>query len=93
LRAWASALRRPIDPPLHATPTPGATLSLIVPYHTLLAWELAADVAGLPLLDWARSLITSAGRGRALWEAAAAEAGCTLGEWVALFALTNPDAS
>jgi hypothetical protein len=90
LHTWASSLRRPLDPAHHATLVPGVTLNLIVPYHTLLAWELAADVAGLTLLDWARSLLTSAGRGRARWEAAAAEAGCTLSEWVALFALTSP---
>ncbi len=93
LRAWAVALRCPPDPPRDATPTPGVVLELIVPYHTLLAWELAADRTGAPLLEWARFRLASASRGRALWEAAAAEAGCTLGEWIALSALTSPVAS
>lgn len=93
LRAWACALRCPPDPPYDVAPTACVAIDLLVPYHTLFAWELAADHAGAPLLEWARSRLASASRGRALWEAAAAEAGCTLGEWIALSALASPDAS
>jgi hypothetical protein len=89
LRAWAVVLRCPTDPPRDVAPAPGVAIDLLVPYHTLFAWKLAADRAEVPLLEWARSRLASASRGRALWEAAAAETGCTLGEWVALSALAS----
>ena len=89
LHAWAVALRCPPDSLCYGSPTPEVTLELIVPYHTLLAWELAANRVGLPLTEWACISIAGAGLGRRLWEAAAAEAGCTLGEWIALSALTD----
>jgi hypothetical protein len=93
LRAWAVVLRCPPDPPRDVAPAPSVAIGLLVPYHTLFAWEFAADRAGVPLFEWARSRLASAGQGRALWEAAAAETGSTLGEWIALSALTSSDAN
>lgn len=86
LHAWAAALRHPPAAGPRTSPPQAAALDLLVPYHTLQAWHLAAERAGLPMLEWARSLLATTGAGRAMWEAAAAEAACTLGEWVALSA-------
>jgi hypothetical protein len=84
LHEWAAALRHP----LAASPRPAATrttvLELIVPYHSLTAWRLAAEQDSLAVRQWARDLLARAGPHRALWEAAAAESGHTLGHWVAL---------
>lgn len=85
LDAYAAALRHSPAPAHYAGVT--TRLTLLVPYHTLLAWEVAADHDGIPLLDWAHSQLVAVGPGRPLWEAAAAESGQTLGEWVALCAL------
>jgi hypothetical protein len=90
LHAWAAALRSPPHQPRQANPLASMTLDLVVPYHTLLAWNLAAERSELELTDWAQSLLTVARNGRALWEATAAEAGCTLAEWMTLSALTGP---
>jgi hypothetical protein len=80
LGAYAAALRR-----AEATPTAprGRRLELLVPYHTLLAWEMAADVIGMGLETWACAHLATARAGRKLWEAAAAERGQMLAEWVA----------
>jgi hypothetical protein len=86
LHAWAAALRHPPAAGPRTAPAQAVALDLLVPYHTLQAWQLAAERAGLPLHEWARSLLATSGAGRAMWEAAAAEAACTLGEWVALSA-------
>jgi len=84
LAAYAAALRRASDPTdLGALRPP---LALLVPYHSLVAWEIAAEDAGAPLEEWARNQLGVAGRGRSLWEAAAAEAGQMLAEWVAVHA-------
>lgn len=80
LAAYAAALR---DPEVCEAGREAAELELLVPYHTLLAWEIAAAEAQLPLRDWARAQLVAAGSGRRLWEAAAADRGETLGEWVA----------
>jgi hypothetical protein len=85
LEAYATALRQATARTRDASAT--TCLTLLVPYHTLLAWEIAADHEDTPLLDWARSRLLAVGPGRPLWEAAAAERGQTLGEWVALCAL------
>lgn len=82
LTAYAAALRQP-----PATAQPAAVtrpLALLVPYHTLFAWDIAADQDGVSLADWARGRLAAVVMGRRLWEAAAAEAGQMLAEWVAL---------
>jgi len=81
LAAYAAALRAPQSIEAEVL---GPTLDLLVPFHTLLAWEIAATAAGLPLNDWACARLEVAGAGRRLWEAAAAERGQMLAEWVAL---------
>lgn len=86
LAAYAAALRRP---PATAQPAPVTTpLALLVPYHTLLAWEIAGDQDSVSLADWARARLATVEMGRCLWEAAAADAGQMLAEWVALRAAT-----
>lgn len=82
LAAYAAALRQP---PATSQPAPARTpLGLLVPYHTLLVWDIAADQDGVSLANWARARLAAVEMGRPLWEAAAAEAGQMLAEWVAL---------
>lgn len=81
LAAYAAALRaRHRPPPAAAAPVP---LTLLVPYHTWLAWELAACEDGLVVRDWVQAMLEEAPAGRRLWEAAAAERAQTLAEWIA----------
>jgi hypothetical protein len=58
-----------------------APIVMPVAYHTLLAWSHAADGS---LLTWVCGLLERMPRRRHLWEAAAAERGQTLAEWVAI---------
>ncbi len=76
LTAYAAALRaaRPHDPVR-------APIAMPVAYHTLLAWSQAAEGS---LLAWICALLERMPRRRHLWEAAAAERGQTLAEWVAI---------
>ena len=76
LTEYAAALRaarqhRPVRAPI----------VMPVPYHTLLAWSHAAEGS---LLAWICALLERMPRRRHLWEAAAAERGQTLAEWVAI---------
>jgi hypothetical protein len=81
LAGYARALRRGDA----NTPTGAARgLTIIVAYHTLFAWELEAAHTGASVESWAAALLAVMPQGRLQWEAAAAEAGQTLGEWVAL---------
>jgi hypothetical protein len=81
LAGYARALRTGA----RATPSGAAPgLVVVVPYHTLLAWELGAAHAGAAVEWWACALLGVMPQGRTQWEAAAAEAGQTLSEWVAL---------
>jgi hypothetical protein len=82
LAAYAAALRRASPAPhLSVAPHP---LALLVPYHTLITWELSSGADGLALSDWASKQLAGAAAGRSLWEAAAAEHGQTLAEWIGL---------
>ena len=90
LAAYAALLREARS----RKPTGTASaLELLVPYHTLHAWKIAAGGAGVSLGDWARAQLVSVGTGRRLWEAAAAEAGEMLAGWVALRAIVPTSAA
>jgi hypothetical protein len=81
LAGYARALRHgDADTPIGAA----RRLTIIVAYHTLFAWELEAAYAGASVESWASALLAVMPQGRLRWEAAAAETGQTLGEWVAL---------
>lgn len=86
LDSYASALR---GPPVPESLEWATRLELLVPYHSLRAWQIAAIRSKLPLHDWARGQLLAARPGRATWEAAAAARGQTLGEWIVLGALQN----
>jgi hypothetical protein len=87
LDAYAAALRRAELPTRE--PSPGR-VELLVPYHTLVAWEIAAEAASMRLTEWACARLAETGAGRRLWEAAAAERGEMLAEWIALQAADDP---
>ncbi len=74
LTAYAAALRaaRPTEPVREPIAMP-------VAHHTLLAWSHAAEGS---LLAWFCAQLERIPRRRHLWEAAAAERGQTLAEWV-----------
>jgi hypothetical protein len=55
---------------------------LPVPYHSASAWRLAASAAAESVDLWSETLLAALPRHRSLWEAAAAEVGQTLGEWI-----------
>jgi hypothetical protein len=82
LQAYAEALRE--RSPGEPEPGGDGRLRLFVPYHSLSAWRRAArdDEAGLEA--WVRARLARLPAGRHRWEAAAAERGETLGEWVAM---------
>ena len=56
--------------------------TLLVPYRSLTAWRRASITAGISLNEWARAHLDAALPGHLLWEAAAAECGETLAEWM-----------
>lgn len=78
LTAYAAALRA-----ASSRPAERARIAMPVAYHTVLAWSLAAEGS---MLAWICAQLEAVPRRRHLWEAAAAERGQTLGEWVALAA-------
>jgi hypothetical protein len=63
-------------------------VELAVPQRLLARWNLAAQADGRRLDDWLSGLVQAVSGGRERWEAAAAFAGATLGEWVATQALS-----
>ncbi len=83
LAAYARMLRRPDASTL---PAGMHRLSVAVAYHTMSAWEFDAARTGASVASWASALLAAMPEGRLQWEAAAAEAGQTLGEWSALHA-------
>ena len=76
LTAYAAALRA-----AHARDPVRAPIAMPVAYHTLLAWSRAAEGS---MLAWICAQLEVIPRRRHLWEAAAAERGQTLAEWVAI---------
>jgi len=80
LGAYAAALRLANK----KVPVVEHSLRLLVPYHSLLSWRIAARDSGRALQDWATGILTHPPSGRGLWEAAAAEQGSTVAEWIAV---------
>jgi len=60
----------------------GAVLKASLPYQSVGAWRRCAIESGQSLDAWAAERLVEPPRGRLLWEAAAAERGETLVEWV-----------
>jgi hypothetical protein len=60
----------------------GEPTSARVPYGSRTIWRLAATEAEETVDSWAARLLVQATPRRALWEAAAAERGVTLPEWI-----------
>jgi hypothetical protein len=81
LGRYALALQR--CGPRNAHP-PCQRLTIAVPQHTLTAWELAAGLERTTVEPWATAHLETLPEGRHHWESAAAQAGQTLGEWIAL---------
>jgi hypothetical protein len=61
-----------------------APLRARVPHRVAAVWAHAATAAGVPLDRWLADTVGRASINRTPWEAAAARAGRTLGEWVLL---------
>jgi len=78
---YARALRRGAPALPHPAPGP---LRVTVAYHTLLAWDRQAGSERIDTESWAQGMLAALPAGRASWEAAAAQAGQTLSEWVCL---------
>jgi hypothetical protein len=77
----ASAASATMPAQMPAVRIPGR-LSLLVPDASLTAWRRAAIAADQTLEDWAGARLAGLPRMRASWEAAAAERGETLAEFV-----------
>lgn len=81
---------------LRATPQAGtprdhlaADPLLPVPYNLLTAWRQIARAEHRTPAEWAAAKLANLPAGRVEWEAAAAETGATLGEWVLLHAASR----
>jgi hypothetical protein len=83
--AYARALRRG-EAPVSATPLFGS-LTVLLPDTIRTAWACAASRTGMSMDHWIETELASAPRQAHLWEAASAEAGQTLAEWVYALAL------
>lgn len=83
LAAWACALRDAQAAPELAD----RALTLLVPYHSAIAWHAHARTLESSVAGWLRPALMAAGPARHLWEAAAAERGQTMAEWCAAEAL------
>jgi hypothetical protein len=80
LAAYARYLRDG-DPSL-PPPSAETALHLLVPDVVVAAWSLGAARSGSDLTAWVADRITNAPAGAVEWEAAAADTGATLGEWI-----------
>lgn len=80
LEAYAEALRGCV--PGKPEPVPDGRLRLYVPYHSIVAWTLAAQHGAEDLEPWLRTRLARLPVARHRWEAAAGAQGATLGEWV-----------
>lgn len=72
LRAASSRQEKPVASPM----------VLPVSYVTIVAWQRAAAASQCSVSDWAARLLANLPAGRMAWEAAAAEMGQTMCEWV-----------
>jgi hypothetical protein len=79
-RAYAGLLRRGGDG--HSVTSPRSRFSLLLPDQIASGWAITAANLGLPLPVWIGQRIRSAPSGVVAWEAAAAERGNGLGEWI-----------
>lgn len=84
-RIYAQALRR--GEPSSRRAISESRLTLLLPDTSLAAWSQCAAIAGLDLDRWCDRLVHAAPERAHTWEAAAAEAGRSLGEWVYAMAL------
>jgi hypothetical protein len=83
LREYAAQLRiRSAAPRSAAASGEGEGLVVLVPDASRTAWRRAAIEADLTLDAWVTERLRELPRGRALWEAAAAERGESLAEWI-----------
>jgi hypothetical protein len=88
LARFAAALRELVDRPgVPAAAGAGAAdrevmLGVTVAYQSVGTWRRSAIEAGQTIDAWAIRLLQELPRGRVLWEAAAAERGESLAEWV-----------
>jgi len=57
-------------------------LLVLAPYCSMTSWRWAAIDANLSLEEWVTAMLAEVPTGRPLWEAAAAERGETLAEWI-----------
>jgi hypothetical protein len=80
LASYAEALR--IGVPLCAAPTTESPVALRISHLTAAAWSLTAARVGSSLNSWIARMPLAPGR--ELWEAAAADSGIQLSEWLLL---------
>jgi hypothetical protein len=79
LIAYARALRA--APSRRSEPV-SSPMVLPVPYVTIVAWQRAASASEHSVSEWGCALLDGLPTGRVVWEAAAAETGQTMCEWV-----------
>jgi hypothetical protein len=70
--------------PRRARDVRGGALPLSVPTHMLLAWRTAATTTHETVEAWAARCLSASHRAPLAWEAASADSGLSLGEWVAV---------
>jgi hypothetical protein len=79
LIAYSRALRAA---PARAAEPARSPIVLPVPYMAIVAWQRAAAAFGCGVDEWGAGMLAGLPAGRAAWEAAAAEEGQTMCEWV-----------
>jgi hypothetical protein len=85
LADYAAALREGPALPIDRTPrieSAAGRLLVLAPYNSTSSWRLAAIEGGLTMDCWVSSMLARPAVGRALWEAASAERGESLAEWI-----------
>jgi hypothetical protein len=83
LAQYANALRARVSgQPSPSAPENGERVTIPVSSHAELAWNQAAVAAELDLERWLGAMLRSASSGRLTWEAASAEQGQGLAEWI-----------
>lgn len=85
LAEYATQLRRTLlvaSSPARPSGDPPGSLRVLLPDASLTSWRRAAIAAAQALDEWAAGRLGTLPRRRALWEAAAAERGETLAEWI-----------
>jgi hypothetical protein len=86
-KALRGARARPAQRTMLAPDLSGsARMAALIPYQAITAWRRDAIEKAQPFEVWAAERLRLLPRDRLLWEAAAAERGETLGEWVLLHA-------